>query len=64
MGDLFAERSGLAVEWVDESFTTTEAQDTLIAPARARPAQGRDRCRRRGRHTARWLDRRRDAVGA
>ena len=29
MGSLFAERSGLPVAWVDESFTTVEANDAL-----------------------------------
>lgn len=31
MGELFARRSGLPVEWVDESFSTAEVLDRLTA---------------------------------
>ncbi len=31
MGELFAARSGLPLDWLDESFTTTEASERLIA---------------------------------
>lgn len=31
MGETFAERSHLPVDWLDESFTTAEVQDRLVA---------------------------------
>ncbi len=40
MGELFAERSGLAIEWLDESFTTAEVNQRLksrnVAPRQRR----------------------------
>lgn len=60
MGELFAARSALPVEWIDESFSTAEAHDTLIGT-------GATRARRQHEIDAiaaavtlrRWLDRRR-----
>lgn len=60
MGELFAARSGLPVEWIDESFTTTEAHETLRGA-------GATRARRQHEIDAvaaavtltRWLERRR-----
>ncbi len=60
MGELFGARSALPVEWIDESFSTVEAHDTMIDT-------GRTRARRQHEIDAmaaavalrRWLDRRR-----
>ena len=36
MGDAFAAKSGLPLDWTDESFSTVEAQDVMIASGRSR----------------------------
>lgn len=36
MGDHFADRSGLPIEWVDESYSTVDAQDALREAGRNR----------------------------
>jgi putative Holliday junction resolvase len=62
MGELFAARSGLPVEWVDESFSTAEALERLTARGVA-PKSRRDSVDALAAAVVleRWLDARRES---
>ncbi|MBA2293162.1 MAG: Holliday junction resolvase RuvX [Gemmatimonadales bacterium] len=42
MGDHFADRSGLPIEWIDESFSTVDAQHALRDAGRTRAERAAD----------------------